>query len=627
MGSIEAVYIGLARYIIQNFGDLSWFPLWYNGIPYQDTYPPLLNWIVALLASIFRCSPAHSYHFAIAVFYCAGPVTLFLLALEFSGSRTYSFFAGLVYSVLSPSAFVIGEIRHEIGLLRLRRLQALVSWGEGPHVAGLTLIPLAVLSLHRALKRRRPIDLVICAIFFAATALTNWLAGVALFVASLAYLCSTKLRSGLPALPIAILAYGMAVPWISPSTIRIIEVNAPFMGDFSGVYHAMPRNLASVAGLAVIVVLAVRRVTSSLVLRFASIFTFLVAALVLPPFWWKLYIVPQADRYQLELELGLALLVIFALKPLLDRAPRHVPTALAIAALLLAVKPAKSNRRFARYLAAPVKIAETIEYKTAIWLDQTIPQRRVFAPGSTQFWLNAFTDTPQLMGGFDNGIVDQMTRLARYIIVTGDGAGERDAQISVLWLKAMGVHAVVVAGPDSTQAYRDFRNPKKFEGVLPLEWHEGDDFVYFVPQRTPSLARVMTKTDLVRRNPVTGVDIEPLVPYVAALDNPEFPEAGFRWTSRHAASIQATLSPQQVISIQLSYHPGWHALVNGSTKPIGEDGLGQMYIEPNCDGACSIELFYDGGWEMRIAHGAAYTAWMLAFAVLAMHLRRPSRTG
>ena len=44
MGSIEAAYIGLARYIANHLGELSWFPLWYGGIPYADTYPPLLHW-------------------------------------------------------------------------------------------------------------------------------------------------------------------------------------------------------------------------------------------------------------------------------------------------------------------------------------------------------------------------------------------------------------------------------------------------------------------------------------------------------------------------------------------------------------------------------------------------------
>ena len=43
MGSIEAAYVGLARYIANNWNDLGWFPLWYGGIPYPDSYPPLLH--------------------------------------------------------------------------------------------------------------------------------------------------------------------------------------------------------------------------------------------------------------------------------------------------------------------------------------------------------------------------------------------------------------------------------------------------------------------------------------------------------------------------------------------------------------------------------------------------------
>ena len=50
MGSIEGAYIAIARYASQNRGDLSWFPLWYAGIPYQNTYPPLLHLIVAAWA-------------------------------------------------------------------------------------------------------------------------------------------------------------------------------------------------------------------------------------------------------------------------------------------------------------------------------------------------------------------------------------------------------------------------------------------------------------------------------------------------------------------------------------------------------------------------------------------------
>ncbi|HLX46380.1 MAG TPA: hypothetical protein VKR43_23195 [Bryobacteraceae bacterium] len=626
MGSIEAAFIGLARYIAGNFRDLTWFPLWYGGIPFQNSYPPLFHSIVALWTNLFHWQPALAYHFVAAFFYCIGPVALFLLCLSLSGSRAYSFFAGLMYSVLSPSAFVIPAIRREIGLLRPRRFQALAAWGEGPHVAGIALLTLSVLCLHRASTRRRPIDIVLCAVLFAATVLTNWLAAVALFAAGIAYICSTNLRSGVVALTAALLAYGLVIPWIPPSTVQTIRINAPHLGDYAGVYANMPRSLAIVAIAALVLVLAIRRLTPSLAIRFGAIFALLMAAPVLPAYWWKIYILPQPDRYQLEFELALSMLIVFAFKPVIDRVPRPARIGLAAIAILLAMIPAKSDRRFARYLLSPVKIDQTIEYQTAVWCDRNLNGRRVFASGSTQFWLNAFSDTQQVTGGFDNGVVNQVTRMASYQIRSGDGAGNRDAEISILWLKAMGAHAIAVAGPDTTQAYRDDRNPGKFNGVLPALWHQGGDTIFQVPQRSTSLARIVTNPDLVLRTPANGIDVGPLSAYVKALDNPTLPEADFRWTTDHSASIHSILSPDHVVSIQLTDHTGWHARINGAEKQVLPDGLGQMYVEPHCAGACSIELSYDGGAEMQIARWIAAISWALAAAMLALGSRSFSLT-
>ena len=36
MGSIEAAFIGLERYIAGHFGELHWFPLWYGGVPFPN---------------------------------------------------------------------------------------------------------------------------------------------------------------------------------------------------------------------------------------------------------------------------------------------------------------------------------------------------------------------------------------------------------------------------------------------------------------------------------------------------------------------------------------------------------------------------------------------------------------
>ncbi len=162
--------------------------------------------------------------------------------------------------------------------------------------------------------------------------------------------------------------------------------------------------------------------------------------------------------------------------------------------------------------------------------------------------------------------------------------------------------AISVSGPHSQEPYKPFRNPKKFDGVLPEVWRGGkDDVIYRVPRRSTSLAHVVRPRDLPTRRPIHGLDIDPIRPYVAALDDPSLPAAEMIWLNEHAARISARMQKDQILSVQISYHPGWNATVNGERRRTYGDHLGQLVIEPACDGACTVDLTYDGGIEMRIA--------------------------
>ena len=76
--------------------------------------------------------------------------------------------------------------------------------------------------------------------------------------------------------------------------------------------------------------------------------------------------------------------------------------------------------------------------------------------------------------------------------------------------------------------------------------------------------------------------------------------------------IRTTMAPSQALFVQISYHPGWRALVDGQQRPIRPDGLGLMIIEPGCSGACDVRLVYNGGREMLMAR------WLSAAALLLM---------
>jgi hypothetical protein len=234
--------------------------------------------------------------------------------------------------------------------------------------------------------------------------------------------------------------------------------------------------------------------------------------------------------------------------------------------------------------------------------------RRVFAPGSVSVWMNTFVDTPQMVGCCDQSVPSIEQRIAFYTIYQGTNAGSRDAEISILWLKAYGAGAIGVSGPESTEFFKPFANPRKFDGVLPELWRSHGDVVYGVPRRSSSLAHVIEPEQEVRRAPIHGLDVEPLRPYVAALDDPRLPEAEMRWRNAHEIRISTHATPRELISVQTSYAPGWRASANGSPAPVRSDALGLLVIEPHCDGACVVDLAYsgvpEGGW-LRLGQGIA----------------------
>jgi len=201
-------------------------------------------------------------------------------------------------------------------------------------------------------------------------------------------------------------------------------------------------------------------------------------------------------------------------------------------------------------------------------------------------------------GGHDPNNPNFSLAVAVFGILSGMNAGSRDAEISILWLKAFGAQAVAVPYPDLY--YHAFAHPRKFDGVLPALWSDAGTVLYAVPNRSPTLAHVVPPQAIVRRTPVNGLDVEDLARYVRALDDPALPIAALTWKNLHALRIQTTAQPDQAISVQITWHPGWHARANGREVPIGRDAIGLMVLEPRCDGSCAVEMYYDGGTELKI---------------------------
>jgi hypothetical protein len=599
MGSIEAAYIGLARYIAKHLGDLGWFPLWYGGIPYPDTYPPLLHWMSALVIAAVGANPGLAYHFVTASIFALGPVTLFWMAWRLGARRAPAFAAALAYSLISPTCILVREVRFDAdGWFAARRLHTLVVYGEGPHLLSLCLLPLAIGLLHVALTRRRPWHYVMAGLAIAAVPLSNWLGAMALAFSIAAYLlagfharwASAWLRTA----GLGCYAYVVAMPWLSPATIAVIRANAPRVAKNFESTATQRLFLVVVAVGILLAAWTMVRCRVAPAARFAALLFCLFAATALGRYWFQLSLVPQPERYHLEMDLAFWVLAAFVSWPLVQRIPRRAAPAALIAALLACLAIVLHQRRAASDWERSIDIRTTIEYRTARWLDANLPGERVFAPGTIGFWLNAFSDAPQLTGGFDNGILNPMLPHVIYQVYAGE-----QLPVAMDLLKAYGCDAVIGGGKESAEVYHPYAHPEKFLGAPEL-WRAGGDAVYPVPRRVRSLAHVMLPTDQVQLTPV-AYNTAAIQPYLAALDNPAYPPADFRWSSPSHAVIAAALTPQQVLSVQISWDPGWRASVAGRRVRAWGDKLGQMVVEPGCSGLCSIELNYDGGVEGQLA--------------------------
>jgi len=633
--SNEGSFMAISRYMAAHPFDMMWWPFWDCGLPFQNTYFPLLHMLVAAFAKLAGCSVALSFHAVCAFFYCLGPMAVFLLAWKMSERAGYAFFAALLYSLVSPSSWLVPAIAADVhGLRNPRRLQILAYYGEGPHVSAVALLPLAALFLYLAIEHRGKRHILIAGILSSATVLTNAFGSVDLFLIALCLLCTIRperlWRNTLVVGLIAACSYLWVSPWMPPSLLKTIHINSQSVG---GDFRFTMRSFAGISILAVSFA-AMWWLTwwrrSPTHVRFFLLFANLVSGIPLLAYWFNIYIVPQPHRYQVEMEMGLSLALVFALQPLIDRAPRRLRQALIVIVLFCAYRQTIHYVRYARNLIQPVAIENTAEYKIARFMSDHYGGQRVMITGSISFWFNVFSDTPQVHGGHDPNVPNWIHRIAMFAIFSGMNAGSRDAEISLLWLKALGAHAITVPGPASREFYHPILNPKKFDGVLPLLWREGDDSIYGIPRQSASLAHVVPEAAIVTRPPAHGLDVDQLGRYVAALDNSASPVADFEWRNFHAARILAAAQPGQVVAVQVTYARGWHAVVNGVQKPVERDGLGLMIVRPGCHGNCTIEMYYDGGTELAAARVASVAvmlgvlAWYIGLFRRGGHLVRHS---
>lgn len=615
MNSMHGFWIALAEQGITPWLGSNWWPYWDCGIPFQFTYAPLVPVLTAVWAGVGRVPHAIAFQSLTASIYCLAPLTLFVMGWRLTRAPAYAFAGALFYSLTAPTQLLIPDSAFSwSSFWDSRRLYLMAVWDDTPHFAALALLPVVVVCLVASLRHRRARYYVPTIVFIALMAAASEFGMMEAVMAAICLLFVFRRYQWRQNLAITAAlggcAYALIAPFFSPSLL---------LGVSSASQSREPSlGLPSLTAAALIVVGWVilwqylPRWTKDWQLQFFAYFAYLTTNIPLLAVYLHRPLLPQPERYKAEMELAWALLLVFGLRGWFQRIPKPLKVSLVCLVSALAAEQVASHRRFAKAILQPGDVSSSIEYRVSRWVEQNLNGARVMLPGSIAQWANTFTMIPQFSGSSWSRAMNPVQQQGLAAIYNGGPTPDEDALASLVWLQAFGVGAVAISGPKSQETWKPYAHPGKFDGVLPLLWRQDDVAIYRVPQRTASLAHVLPRQAFVSHAPRSIRDIAEMERYASALADPQAPIAESQWDGPNRLYVRANAQPGQLISVQVSYHSGWHAHAEGMPVAVHRDGLGLLWLDPGCHGRCEVQLDYDGGWELRITRWISF----IAFAAL-----------
>ncbi len=619
--SIDSTFIADGRYLSENFPHPGWQPLWYGGTRFDYIYPPALRYGTALLTKALPIIPARAYHLYTAIFYTLGIGFIYLLVRIGSRERLYAWFAALAAATISPTYLFLAHIRADTQPFMPQRLNVLVRYGEGPHITSFSILPIALALAWYGLRAGKHRWLAGSAIACAAVVSNNFYGAtsLAIFFPIVCWAVFTETRDWkilIRGAVTALLAYGLCAAWLSPSFLRVTTRNLQFVAQ-PGNLWSLYLTIAAAAGYGYCTWRWAKKGLSAwnvFVLGAALFFSLN----VLGHYYLKFRVTGEPERLVPEADLCiilfLGLLLQTAWRKWPDANRRALTAALTVALFIpggaYLIKPWHHLNRTSEY-------KHRLEYRIADWVHLNRPGMRSQVTGTVRFWWNAWFNEAQIGGGSEQGLTNPVIMQMFWRLVYSETP---DADIQ--WLQALGVDNLVVNDKTSVLPWCDFEHPRKYIGKLPVLWEEQGNWIYDVPRKQRSLARVIeiARHDKLRA-PANGDDIEALRPYTEMLESPATPPAATKWLAPDTLEVEAETRTGEALTIQVAHDPYWRARENGTEYKVSADPFGQIRVDVP-PGRHKLTMHFDTPLENRIGGGVT-AASILLTALLVIRKQRP----
>ena len=594
LSSIDGVFIADANFIAKHWPYSSWNPLWYSGFPFDFFYTPLLPYLLAffhntssnliLIPDLYRITAGLSYVLA--------PLTLYFFTKQLVKRELTALASALAYSFL-PFAYLFQEVYNDaLFSLSQWQLHVITRYADVPHMTSLSLIPIAALLFLKTLQAPSYWRYVLTSIFIAIIALFNWVGFFSLILILAVILSSELFISDIRQkvsrfFCIIALTFGFLAFWYTPEFIRK-SVNYG-SGDISSlIVIFIP--LSGILGTIILVNLFNRQPKRQTLFIIGGWFGIFFTDLFFH-YLLNIELFPQSNRYLPEFSMGASMLVAMAATTIFDRLESLIKSKNIHSRIIISsgYKIGLILLFFCLfiYLIGPSwnvakphpDIENSSEYQIAIWLNNHVQDgERVYATGSNSFWLNAFTDIPQVCGGSNQASTNIWWEAVAY-----NFQAYYDGDLSTLWARAFNVKYIVVNFPNSTVPYKNYDYPNKFESLLEKIYEMNGDAIYEVPLVNPEIAQIVNIDEVKNLEPVVSViDYNNLENYVAVNDQKNnLSSLKIINFYPNQLTLNTSIKEGEAIQIQITYDSGWKAYSReGEDIPLEPDPLGFILLYP-----------------------------------------------
>ncbi|MBI2021507.1 hypothetical protein HYS93_01340 [Candidatus Daviesbacteria bacterium] len=543
--------IALSDFFIKNFPDFSWYPNWYLGNPFNFLIGPVIPISLWIFKSLLRLDTTTGYFILMFLAVIFGSLGVYKLTKRLGAEKRQSILAQVLFLTLPLSYF-------------------LLSFSSGLQMIALSVSIWIFYQFCNFLTKNNLKNdlylyiLVVFAVLINISSLLTILIGLICLFLTIEVKKSLRVYLIFKIILLICLALVTISFWYTSEVWWAILKNPSLSGKplfslikliFSFLFNLLPIIIA-------LWVVKLKKIKLSFLSKFSLFFLTAFGFLSLFRFISDPDFLIDWISFTSEIQFGLALILSsFFAK---DRVKKWGLLALVLVFGLSVLIYFQIFKTWTD--------SKNLTYqKDILGLLKDVPaNQRIFTSGSAVFWLNSKLNLMQLRGGVDEASVHPFWRHAAYQI-----REEADGDLSKKWLEALGTNFILVNQEESREYFKDFRFIDKFKNWQTIGNKQGD-FIFKLD--SGNLVRIADKSLLNLKPPKDGSDNIRVNQYVSKLKD-NLHQVVLR---PNQIEIEADLDKSKIISLAITYHPGWD-IVSGQGK-LTSDSLGNMVLIPKQTG-------------------------------------------